>query len=442
MGAAHAILLPECYLKTAFEDLWEARLIHFELKKLELTRGEQGLSPDGNRTPTVQSSPRSTDTVISPANLLHGSPETHCTNDQGHNLNADGGSIKRPGCQFWRTICKPWHMLFPPGLERGFYIKMGGFELVSALGEGRDLPSDFKGGVTPRGAIELARRDLLPEVSLELINDLSKFDILAKLLVGIQASWMIIQCFARVAQSLPLTLLELHTVIQTMFAMLMYFLWLKKPHDINVSTKVQVDDEKLKILEGIVRDESPGFRLTEPVNALFGIVPQSSCGLFESKQSRVSKSVMAFFIGPIYGGLHLAAWKGHFPSNLERIMWIASALSIVGWTPFFVLSKFLSVFLLRWVTDHFAEERNKAWNPDVDLNDLRVHKSVLVYLGSRRKWGWFVVYLLLISLGIILFSCWAAARYYLVVESFASLRNLPIGIYDTVSWVTYIPHFE
>ena len=115
-------------------------------------------------------------------------------------------------------------------------------------------PFSYKGRVTSRGAIELARHKLLPEVTLELINDQSKSDILTKVLVCFQAGWMIIQCIARVHQSLPLTLLEVHTLMHAICAFFIYCLWLKKPHDVMVTTKIQVDNKIFNKLRGIEDD--------------------------------------------------------------------------------------------------------------------------------------------------------------------------------------------
>ena len=336
--ALGAILFPEYYLGIAFEELWESRLICLELKKLESARAEEGVSavsPDGNRTPTVQSLPESNDTVVFPVNPSHGNPETNCPNDQAHNLNVHRGFIQKYFCGPWHTVCESWRTLFPHELKRGFYVEMGGFELVSDLGEGEDLPDAFKGRVTPRGAIELARAGLLPEVSWELIKDQSKSDKLAKVLVCLQAGWMITQCIARVARSIPLTLLEVHTVMNAACAFLMYFLWFQKPQDVAVSTKVRVDDEKLKKLKDIVEANSPsplddggdvsrGFKLADLGSYGSGL-SLSKCRMSQSKNRQISIAVMLLLVTMIYGGVHLTVWKGHFPTNLEKILWIVSA---------------------------------------------------------------------------------------------------------------------
>ena len=405
-SALCAIIFPELFLWIAFDELWESRLICLKLKNLEATKEEPKVSPDGN---------------------------AHRT------------SIRETVCGLWHIVCRTWRNVFPPELERGFYIEMGGFELVSDLGEGRDLPSGFKGRVTPWGAIELARVGLLPKVPLELINDQSKSDLLAKFLVCLQAGWMVIQCIARVAQCLPLTLLEVHTVMNAICAFFIYCLWLKKPHDVRVTTKVRVNDEMLKELKNIVANSPPRldrgrdvprkyggrdvprkFKLTETEpDAGFLAVARSSCGLSQSKQSPISELVMTCLAFPTYGGVHLTVWKGHFPSNLERILWRASALSIMG-LPFLVLA---GEFLLKWIRHQSRKGRCKD------------SESYLASLRRHQIWGWFVLYKFLATLQGIALGFWVFARIYIVVESFASLRNLPIGSYDAVSWLSLIPHF-
>ena len=261
-AALWAIVMPEYFLRMAFDELWESRLICSKLGVLELGRAEKRNSPDRKPTPTVrvQSLPESKDiTVVFPANPSRLNPETHCTNHQDHNRNAHGASIGKIicglwhiVCEKWSIVCETWRFVFPRELERGFYIEMGGFELVPpALAEEDSLPDGFRGRVTSRGAIALAHSNLLPEVTLELINDQSKSDILTKALVCLQAGWMIIQCIARVHQSLPLTLLEVHTLMHAICAFFIYCLWLKKPHDVMVTTKVAVDYQMVQQLERI-----------------------------------------------------------------------------------------------------------------------------------------------------------------------------------------------
>ncbi len=59
--------------------------------------------------------------------------------------------------------------------------------------------------------------------------------------------------------------------------------------------------------------------------------------------------------------------------------------------------------------------------------------------GRSGKW-WVEV-----GLGAVVVMCegtFMAARAYLVVEVFASVRSLPAGAYDTPDWTEVFPHFE
>ena len=165
LDALWAIVMPEYFLWLAFDELWESRLICLELKELESTRTEQSDSPEGKPAPTVQSLPESKDIEdVCPANPSHANPEMHGTNhqDQSRIAHAIGRFVF---CGLWPIVYKTWRKVFPCELERGFYIEMGGYEIVSDSAEKVVLPYGFEGRVTSRGAMELAWHDLLPKVS-------------------------------------------------------------------------------------------------------------------------------------------------------------------------------------------------------------------------------------------------------------------------------------
>ncbi|KAK3688991.1 hypothetical protein B0T22DRAFT_490553 [Podospora appendiculata] len=73
------------------------------------------------------------------------------------------------------------------------------------------------------------------------LADKSKANGMAKALVCLQALWFCIQCLARVAQGLPLSLLELNTVAHALCALTVYVLWWHKPLDIGRPTALPVD---------------------------------------------------------------------------------------------------------------------------------------------------------------------------------------------------------
>lgn len=79
--------------------------------------------------------------------------------------------------------------------------------------------------LTMRGAQSLAKKGLWFYVSGEVIKNKSKANMIQKALVMLQVSWMFLQCIARKIYGLPLTLLELHTMVHVFCAFMMYIFW-------------------------------------------------------------------------------------------------------------------------------------------------------------------------------------------------------------------------
>ena len=116
--------------------------------------------------------------------------------------------------------------------------------------------------------------------------------------------------------------------------------------------------------------------------------------------------LLRFFI-PLtaaYGGIHLSAWNFEFPSRIESFIWRIACFIIMG-----------SSFALLAV-------------PSLD--------RICDYIGSYFDFYRIAVY----GSAWLLLLCYAASRLYLVIESFISLRQVPLGVYAAVPWVQNIPH--
>jgi len=121
-------------------------------------------------------------------------------------------------------------------MAHSFFAGMGGFAIDTCAKAQEER--DFVHGsprltVTGAGALFLAHHGCLPDISEEVITDKSKADPIAKSLVCIQAGWLIVQCIARLAAGLPVTLLEVATLAHSLCALAMYLLWWNKPLDIS-----------------------------------------------------------------------------------------------------------------------------------------------------------------------------------------------------------------
>ena len=142
----------------------------------------------------------------------------------------------------------------PPKLELGFYAVMGGFEVVIKK-EATEKPGDetateqagdettFRKTLTPFGVVLLETLGMFKKQDIDEIKDKSKANNLSKVLACIQALWMVVQAIGRKANGLPLTLLELNTIMHVVSVLAMYALWLNKPQDVVRPTEIAIPDD-------------------------------------------------------------------------------------------------------------------------------------------------------------------------------------------------------
>lgn len=134
-------------------------------------------------------------------------------------------------------------------LVHGFYAAMGGFAMDCSTCEQPFLPENrTRAALTPDGLRFLLQHepDSLPDISEEQILDKSKADGVKKFLVCAQALWFCLQCISRLAQALPVSLLELNTFGHSLCTLVIYLLWWHKPLNIDEPTLIQ--HEKLQPL--------------------------------------------------------------------------------------------------------------------------------------------------------------------------------------------------
>ncbi|KAL8372196.1 hypothetical protein RB595_001813 [Gaeumannomyces hyphopodioides] len=111
----------------------------------------------------------------------------------------------------------------------GFAFEFPGLETLSTPREEQESQAPRRLTLTARGMALLARCGHIPEVSRAEIEDKSKANGLAKAMVLLRATWMLIQVLGRLAARLPATLVEVNTVAHVLCAFAMYVFWWHKP---------------------------------------------------------------------------------------------------------------------------------------------------------------------------------------------------------------------
>lgn len=98
--------------------------------------------------------------------------------------------------------------------------------------------------LTEFGVRKLARHapSILPDISKASILDKSKADGFAKVFVCIQAVWFIAQTVGRMASGLPISLLELNTLLHALCCLFVYLAWMSKPMGIELPHAIPSSD--------------------------------------------------------------------------------------------------------------------------------------------------------------------------------------------------------
>ncbi|KAI1470253.1 uncharacterized protein F4812DRAFT_456258 [Daldinia caldariorum] len=166
-------------------------------------------------------------------------------------------------------------------LRYGFFVTMGGLQVSYSDVANEDgtcnpwsIPKDRQKAywsepghtktLSAEAVVALAGTGEFFYVPRQSIDDKSKADAIKKVLVVLQVSWMTAQCIARKAYGLPLMLLEIHTMVHVVCAVILYVCWFKKPLDVLIpnvlshQTCTERQDNLLKLL--LFED---GLRLSE-----------------------------------------------------------------------------------------------------------------------------------------------------------------------------------
>ena len=104
-------------------------------------------------------------------------------------------------------------------------------------------------------------------------------------------------------------------------------------------------------------------------------------------------------VGVCFGAIHCISWGFSFPTHTELLIWRVLCIAITAVPIYILLGFFLGACL-------DGEELGKT--------------AIILILPAA------LLYIL--------------ARAVTIVLAFTSLRDLPLGAYETVHWTTFIPH--
>jgi hypothetical protein len=340
------------------------------------------------------------------------------------------------------------------------------------------------------------------DMNSAILQDLSKTNTVAKLIVFLQAAWIIVQVIGRFLSHLPVTILELHTAAHSVCAIIMYATWWHKPMDIFIATPLSLNETQYKkMLAESTPDTINHLRVQDYAREfLRGNTPQDASGdsadvhthsglcscishywwsllllsetedentFYLSSQGTLAKELYKMMVGRVkffdhvpkgivQALVHIVFSWSRWPG--KAILWVLTALfystcHIVSWNWHFPTD--VEARLWRVCTGYTAGSM-------LALGILAVIASMYVFYFEHRKrtplaeWGKIETISdkirFLIDEGIrhglriaglaltVGIPFWLLARVFMVVEAYLSTRSLKEGSFKTIQWAEIIPH--
>ncbi|KAG2109821.1 hypothetical protein DEU56DRAFT_749915 [Suillus clintonianus] len=311
-------------------------------------------------------------------------------------------------------------------MTHGFFAWMGGFILyVDGKPRATRTPGELLRFVRDRSVD-------MPIISEAEIKDRSKGDGLSKAIALLQLAWFVVQLVARYGQNLPNTLLEIDTLAVAALTCVAYGLWWKKPKDVGcpyiihwkgAGSPRRLTYEYMALTrlhsseadDTLVQQFGMSFAyIMHPFISLMGVAsfisPSAarsrrvpSLGGYDGEYHGWIVLLFGCFSGMVFGGIHYLGWNYLFQRHAEHMLWRAASLGIAC-APVLL---FLAIGCRIWI-------------------------------GPPGNIGQVIMMLVTIISPFI----YIVARIIIIVLMMLSLRSLPLGVYDTVAWTTFIPHFN
>ncbi|QKX56049.1 uncharacterized protein TRUGW13939_03149 [Talaromyces rugulosus] len=402
------IFIPEYLVAVAADQFWEARICvkSFEKSKLERVHSKDP-SPPSSESQKVECEEETLEKEkTQPCNLTGGSPTIETT-EISENIESNEHPEPEKSQQ---SATKASAYDDDWTLAHGFFTTMGGLAIQT---EDKKEYSILKND-SPVKLLESGRVDF-PCITTEDIKHRSKTDAFVKFIAVCQSTWFAINIVARPGSNLHVTPLELATAAYVLCAVIAYALWWHKPKDVTVpiiinvpsspppDTTTNTEEPTLKhYLDLIAPRKCNDFAGVSTLDLLSGRVKVKATFSQAELRRMNCASLVGLFVGLIYCGIHLTAWNFPFPTPGERKAWrictLASISTAAALIPFYL--------------------------PGLTLSKTKGVLAVLLTLD------YFVGYF-----------CYIIARIVLMVLMLMSFRLLPTSCYDTVDWLSALPHY-
>ena len=224
--------------------------------------------------------------------------------------------------------------------------------------------------------------------------------------------------------------------------------WLHKPADVQTPVIIYSSHSLAEITLGrpwrltpldFVDENGPAYSVNvQPVMKMPVIPPERPIQRIPNDRFPMNpygiQEYFLCFATLVFTAIHVAGWSFDFPTRTERLLWRICSLLLFGITVAFWVFETMASWtrLGRWRTLYLYVFNRKA---------LQEHKRRIALRSTTVKreatqlplpWEFAMIAPLAVVYGV--------ARFYLIGEAFAELRNLQGSAYVNVDWTQFMPH--
>jgi hypothetical protein len=400
-------------------------------------------------------------------------------------LNAAGQwvSARQSVKDFHGAGYKAWTM------QHAHFADMGGYVLRT-----RDFPA-FP--VDAKQLLFLIKAGFVkvPNLDIKIIRDKNKIDGMLRIITVCQVFYFVANIVGRAILHLAITCMELTTAAFIVCTVATVFFWLYKPADVNTPEYLETESKISEIVLAAVAEFTPpkvkpednsseGISVAKPqaqhlylrtpldfisreewhwslywsnwINILrhlyINFAPKSlPVDRFENTVTlKPTRGVYWCCLGvsAVYTSIFVSAWNYDFPTTVERYLWRAACLTILGTlVAFYTITEFAfwvypvleqryGHLLRRWFGNKRRVEperqgwiRKRVHRVAAGIRNNSVSKDPALNVPLKAILPIYVV-------GV--FYC--TARSYILLSDVVELRSLPASAFITVDWSSIIPH--
>lgn len=327
-------------------------------------------------------------------------------------------------------------------MRQAFFADMGGFVLHPIDGVPFPVNTVQLHWLVTQKFVEY------PASTSKEVWDKSKQDTFTKVITAFQIGYLIIQCIARAIQGLAITTLELSALAIVVCSLMTSVMWLHKPADVSTPVAIYSTRPLAEITQGrawsltpldFIDENGPGYSVNVQPFMRMPVIPATR-PIQRIPNDRFpmnpygAQEYFLCFATLVFTGIHVAGWHFDFPTKTERLLWRISSLILFGITVAFWVFETMASWtrLGRWRTLYLH-----IFKPKQLAEHKRQMKLKSATMGREMKqlplpWEFATIAPLAVIYGI--------ARFYLMGEAFAELRDLPGTAYRHVEWTAFLPH--